>query len=91
MINYKKLADLLFPKTTQTLADLLKTKWTATPAFRIAPSPTGFLHIGTIGMALCDYMLAKTLGGKSYIRIEDTDQKREVENAAQLTLQTFAN
>ena len=61
----------------------------STPTFRIAPSPTGEMHIGTVGMALCDYMLARTMGGKCLIRIEDTDQKREVKGAAQRLIESF--
>ncbi|MFH1583403.1 MAG: glutamate--tRNA ligase [Candidatus Falkowbacteria bacterium] len=48
---------------------------------RFAPSPTGFLHIGSFRTVLFDYLIAKTLGGKLILRIEDTDQKREVEGA----------
>jgi len=49
--------------------------------FRFAPSPTGDLHIGGLAMCLCNYMLAKSNGGKLLLRIEDTDQVRRVENA----------
>jgi len=59
------------------------------PVFRIAPSPTGEMHIGTVGMALCDYMLARTMGGKCLLRIEDTDQKREVKGAATRLIESF--
>lgn len=48
---------------------------------RIAPSPTGFPHIGTIFQALFDYVIAKKSGGRFIIRLEDTDQKRAVEGA----------
>lgn len=48
---------------------------------RFAPSPTGFLHIGSLRTVLFDYLAAKSLGGKFILRIEDTDQKREVEGA----------
>jgi glutamyl-tRNA synthetase len=48
---------------------------------RFAPSPTGFLHIGSLRAALFGYLLAKSWGGKFILRIEDTDQKREVEGA----------
>jgi len=50
---------------------------------RFAPSPTGFLHIGSLRTVLFGYLAAKSLGGKFILRIEDTDQKREVEGAAQ--------
>ena len=49
---------------------------------RFAPSPTGFLHIGNFRVALFDYLIAKSLGGELILRIEDTDQKREVPGAA---------
>ena len=89
----KELADLLFPKTKETISDLLKTRWDndGKPALRFAPSPTGFLHIGHLGLVLTDYMLAKSMGGKCYIRIEDTDQKREVQGAEKLLLDTIKN
>lgn len=48
---------------------------------RIAPSPTGYVHIGTIYNALFAHALAKSKGGKFILRIEDTDQKRFVEGA----------
>lgn len=48
---------------------------------RFAPSPTGFLHIGNLRSALFGYLLAKSWKGKFILRIEDTDQKREVDGA----------
>lgn len=48
---------------------------------RFAPSPTGFLHIGGLRTALFNYLIAKSLQGKLILRVEDTDQKREVEGA----------
>jgi glutamyl-tRNA synthetase len=50
---------------------------------RFAPSPTGYLHIGGLQGCLFDYLTAKSLGGELILRIEDTDQKREVEGAAE--------
>ena len=46
---------------------------------RIAPSPSGNLHIGTARTALFNYLFAKKNNGKYVLRIEDTDQEREVE------------
>ena len=46
---------------------------------RIAPSPTGYLHLGTLFMALVNRITADSTGGVFYTRIEDTDKKREVE------------
>src|SRR3990167_2883154 len=50
---------------------------------RFAPSPTGFLHIGGLRTALYAYALAKHGGGDFILRIEDTDQKREVKGAVE--------
>ncbi len=51
--------------------------------FRFAPSPTGFLHIGSLRTILFNYLAAKSMGGKLILRIEDTDQKRKVEGAVE--------
>ena len=48
---------------------------------RFAPSPTGYMHLGNLRTALYTYLYARRCGGKFILRIEDTDQKREVENA----------
>lgn len=53
---------------------------------RFAPSPTGFLHVGNLRTALFGYLLAKSLAGDFILRIEDTDQKREVEGAVESLL-----
>jgi glutamyl-tRNA synthetase len=51
---------------------------------RFAPSPTGYLHLGGLRTALYAYLFAKQRGGKFILRIEDTDQEREVEGAVEL-------
>lgn len=59
---------------------------------RFAPSPTGFLHVGSLRTALYAYALAKNAGGDFILRIEDTDQKREVAGAVeslQIVLKKF--
>jgi glutamyl-tRNA synthetase len=48
---------------------------------RFAPSPTGYLHVGSLRTALYDYLLARRLGGSWVLRIEDTDRNRQVEDA----------
>lgn len=53
---------------------------------RYAPSPTGHLHIGNARTALFNYLFARNLGGKLIIRIEDTDQKRNVEGGEESQL-----
>ncbi len=50
---------------------------------RFAPSPTGFLHIGSLRTVLFNYLIAKTLNGKLILRVEDTDKKREIEGAVE--------
>ncbi|MCR4312434.1 MAG: glutamate--tRNA ligase [Candidatus Uhrbacteria bacterium] len=57
---------------------------------RLAPSPTGFIHIGTLRTALWDYFLARQQGGTFVIRVEDTDQERSVEGALEGLLRTLA-
>ncbi len=56
---------------------------------RIAPSPTGLMHCGTIRTALYNYLMAKKAGGIFYLRIEDTDQKRFVPGAEDYIRRTF--
>lgn len=56
---------------------------------RIAPSPTGFAHVGTAYAALFNYAFAKNKGGKFIIRLEDTDAKRHVKGAEQAIYDSF--
>ncbi len=56
---------------------------------RYAPSPTGFVHIGGLYQSLIAKKIAKQTGGVFYVRIEDTDQKREIENGANQILQAL--
>lgn len=56
---------------------------------RFAPSPTGFVHIGSLRTALYNYLLAKKHGGKYLLRIEDTDQSRFVEGAIENLLRSM--
>lgn len=56
---------------------------------RIAPSPTGELHIGTLRTLLYDYALAKKNNGQFIFRLEDTDQKRYVEGSEKRLLETI--
>ena len=48
---------------------------------RFAPSPTGYMHLGNLRTALYTYLYARRMGGKFILRIEDTDQEREVPGA----------
>lgn len=56
---------------------------------RFAPSPTGYLHIGGVRTALFNYLLAKQAGGQFLLRIDDTDQNRNVEAALKPILDGF--
>ena len=56
---------------------------------RFAPSPTGYMHIGGIRTALFSYLWAKNNSGEFKLRIEDTDLKRNNEDASQAILQAF--
>jgi len=56
---------------------------------RFAPSPTGYLHIGGVRTALFNYLLAKQAGGQFILRIDDTDNQRNVEAALQPILDGF--
>ncbi|HTY38930.1 MAG TPA: glutamate--tRNA ligase family protein, partial [Bacteroidota bacterium] len=56
---------------------------------RFAPSPTGYLHVGGLRTALYNYLFAKRNGGKLVLRIEDTDQARRVEGAAENLIATL--
>ncbi|BGP34041.1 Glutamate--tRNA ligase mitochondrial [Rhodotorula toruloides] len=59
------------------------------PKLRFAPSPTGYLHLGGLRTALYNHLLARKLGGKWVLRIEDTDQTRYVEGAVESLLRTL--
>lgn len=56
---------------------------------RFAPSPTGYMHIGNLRTALYTYLIAKHDNGKFILRIEDTDQKRYVEDAVDVIYKTL--
>lgn len=56
---------------------------------RLAPSPTGFIHLGNLYSALADERAAHTTGGIFYLRIEDTDEKRKVEGAVESVIRSL--
>ena len=94
MNDNEKLAELLFPQITKSIEDYeelyparrLKEGARVT---RFAPSPTGYLHIGGLFGALVDVLTAKATGGISYLRIEDTDKKREIEDGVSAVINGF--
>ena len=56
---------------------------------RLAPSPTGFIHLGNLFSALADERVAHTTGGVFYLRIEDTDEKRKVDGAVESVIRSL--
>ena len=94
-MDYDKLAELLFPNITKTPEDYEKEYPPrdlpeGAMVTRMAPSPTGFIHLGNLYGALADERLAHTTGGVCFLRIEDTDEKREVEGAVPVLLDTLS-
>jgi glutamyl-tRNA synthetase len=89
MTDFEKLAELLFNDITETPEDILnkypkRELKEGTAVTRFAPSPTGFLHIGGLFAALISKKTAQMTDGIFYLRIEDTDKKREIENGIAL-------
>ncbi len=83
MATNKDLAELIFPDIHKTIKDLEKLYPErdlpeGAEVTRFAPSPTGFLHTGSLFTALIAYKFAKQTKGVYFFRLEDTDQKREV-------------
>ena len=84
MNENEKLAELLFPdidKTPDYYENIYNNRNLSEGAkvTRVAPSPTGYLHLGTLFTALVNRIVATTSNGVFFTRIEDTDKKREVE------------
>ena len=83
-MDYKDLADLIFPNSKE--ISYYEEKYPrrnlkeGAIVTRFAPSPTGFVHIGGLYQSLIAKKLANQTEGVFFLRIEDTDQKREVEN-----------
>ncbi len=92
MTNKEKIANLIFPEIKDTIADLEKKypkRNLAEGAIvtRFAPSPTGFLHTGSLFTSLVSSRFAKQTNGVFYIRLEDTDQKREIKGSGDKVLE----
>ncbi len=95
MNDNKMLADLLFPdvksspqefETRFPLRELNENAFVT----RFAPSPTGFIHIGGLYAALTSERMAHQSGGVFFLRIEDTDKKREIEGGIEEIIKAFA-
>lgn len=91
MISNKELANLIFPDVEMTLEELEK-KYPnrklpeGAEVTRFAPSPTGFLHTGSLFTSMICHKLANQTKGIFYIRLEDTDSKREIEGSGEKLL-----
>lgn len=93
-MDYNKLADLLFPDVVNTpefYEEMFPYRKLSNKAevTRMAPSPTGFIHLGNLYSALADERIAHRNGGVFYLRIEDTDEKRKVDGAVELIIDTL--
>ncbi len=93
-MDYNKLAELLFPHITKTPADYeamypQRDLPEGAKVTRLGPSPTGFIHLGNLYGAFVDERLAHQSGGKFYLRIEDTDDKRFVEGAVEIIINSL--
>ena len=93
-MDYQALADLLFPNVTET-PEALEERFPARNApegaviTRMAPSPTGFVHLGNLVQGLTSERMAHQSGGVLFLRVEDTDAKREVPGAVEVLIDTL--
>lgn len=95
-MDYNALAELLFPQITTTPEEIERRYPSrnlpeGAKVTRIAPSPTGFMHLGNLFGAIADERLAHQSGGIFYLRIEDTDLKRTVPGAVETILRVFSD
>ena len=90
-MDYNRLAELCLPGIDKT-PEYWEKQFPArelkkgAQVTRLAPSPTGFIHLGNLYGALADERIAHQSGGTFYLRIEDTDAKREVEGAVDIII-----
>jgi len=93
-MDHQALADLLFPNVTDT-PEILEEKFPlrgvpeGAVITRMAPSPTGFVHLGNLVQGLTSERMAHQSGGVLFLRVEDTDAKREVPGAVQVLIETL--
>ena len=91
---YKELADLLLPEVKKDVSyyeELYKPRdlKEGEVVTRFAPSPTGFVHLGSLYVTMINRIFTNTNGGVFFLRIEDTDKKREVENGIEGILEAL--
>ncbi|MDR2931763.1 MAG: glutamate--tRNA ligase [Oscillospiraceae bacterium] len=95
-MDYGALADLLFADVREQPDDIEalyppRNLPEGAKVTRMAPSPTGFMHLGNLFSAIADERLAHQSGGVFYLRIEDTDLKRAVEGGVEKILDVFSD
>ena len=93
-MEYNLLAEKLFPQVTKQPEDIqypARELPEGAKVTRMGPSPTGFMHLGNLYGALVDERLAHQSGGVFYLRIEDTDKKREVAGGVQTIIDAFSS
>ena len=93
-MDYQALAQLLFPNVTDTPESLeekfpLRNVPEGAVVTRMAPSPTGFVHLGNLVQGLTSERMAHQSGGVLFLRVEDTDAKREVPGAVEVLINTL--
>ena len=93
-MDYKALADLLFPQVVETPEQLeerypVRQLPEGAVVTRMAPSPTGFVHLGNLVQGLTAERMAHQSGGVLFLRVEDTDAKREVPGAVEVLIDTL--
>ena len=93
-MDYQRLAQLLFPDITTTPQDIEqmyppRNLPEGAKVTRIAPSPTGFMHLGNLFSAIVSERLAHQSNGVFFLRIEDTDLKRAVEGGVETIIRVF--
>ena len=93
-MDYQALADLLFPNVTETAESLeerfpLRQLPEGAVVTRMAPSPTGFVHLGNLVQGLTAERMAHQSNGVLFLRVEDTDAKREVPGAVEVLINTL--
>ena len=95
-MDYNKLAEILFPDVQLTPEDMEKrypprNLPDGAVVTRMAPSPTGFVHLGNLVQGLTSERMAHQSGGVLFLRVEDTDSKREVPGAVKVLIETLAH
>ena len=95
MSNLERLAEIIFPDIHETIEDLEKrypprNLKEGAKVTRFAPSPTGFLHTGSLFTSFIDKLVANQSEGVFFIRLEDTDTKREIKGAGDSLLKEMA-